>query len=153
MTRLLLLSLRSLLAAGLLLAAGCDASACEGDCECAGADCVCPATGDCLIDCTADCDLQCAGSGSCDFVCGPGCLAECTGSGSCVVDVGEASRVDCTGSGDCDVACHGDCTVSCPGSGDCVVRCDPGVDCTVERCEGPFTECPDGVVVCGGACP
>ena len=134
-------------------AAGCDGSVCEGDCECVGADCVCPASGDCLIDCTADCDLQCAGSGSCDFMCGPSCATACTGSGECVVDVGDLSTVRCTGSGDCDVSCAGDCTVSCPGSGDCLVRCLPGFDCLVEDCGSGAAECPDGVIVCGAACP
>jgi hypothetical protein len=134
------------------LVAGCDGGACEGDCACSGAECVCPSSGDCLIDCAGGCDLQCAGSGDCDFVCGAGCVADCTGSGACVLDVGAGSSVACTGSGGCDVACHGDCEVSCPGSGECIVRCDPGAECVLDRCESPVT-CPDGVVVCHGACP
>lgn len=134
------------------LLSGCDGGACDGDCVCAGAECVCPSTGDCLIDCSDTCDLQCAGSGDCDFVCGPACLADCTGSGACVMDVGAGSSVNCTGSGGCDVACHGDCTVSCPGSGQCIVRCDSGADCVLDRCDSPV-ECADGVVVCNGACP
>lgn len=101
-------------------------------CECDGADCVCPSSGDCAIFCVADCDLQCAGSGSCDFDCGPGCDVACTGSGNCVLTVGDGSTVDCTGAGDCDVACRGDCDVRCPGSGECVVHCEPGAVCTTD---------------------
>ncbi len=137
-------------------AASCgDDDECVGACECRGAECVCPSTGDCLVQCVADCDLQCAGSGACDFECGDGCAASCTGSGECEVDVGAASTVSCTGSGDCDVACHGDCTVRCPGSGDCILRCEAGADCTMEACASDVTECPDGRTrICGGtACP
>ena len=137
------------------LAPGCgDDEGCEGACECVGADCVCPSTGDCAVNCIDACDLQCAGSGNCDFECGGGCLASCTGSGECEVDVGGSSTVECTGSGDCDVACHGDCTVRCPGSGDCIVRCDPDADCNMESCSGSVTDCGDGVSICGtAACP
>jgi len=131
---------------------GCEGSACEGDCVCRGAECACPSSGDCRVDCAGDCDLACTGSGNCDFTCGAGCLATCPGSGECLVDVGVGSRVTCTGSGNCDVACAGDCVVECPGSGDCVMRCAPGAVCTFERCESPM-ECPDGVSVCGGRCP
>lgn len=84
---------------------------CAGDCECSGEQCVCPATGDCEVECVGHCDLQCAGSGDCYFGCGEDCLAECTGSGTCFVHVGERSSVRCTGSGDCEIACHGDCDV------------------------------------------
>ncbi|WP_437293043.1 hypothetical protein [Sorangium sp. So ce426] len=101
-------------------------------CECNGAECICPSSGDCAIFCTAECGLQCAGSGSCDFDCGPDCDIACTGSGNCTLTVGHGSTVDCTGSGDCDVVCKGDCDVRCPGSGDCVVHCEPGAVCTTD---------------------
>lgn len=127
---------------------------CVGACECRGAECVCPSSGDCAILCAADCDLQCAGSGNCDFECGDGCIADCTSSGLCQVDVGHASTVQCTGSGDCDIACHGDCTVRCPGSGDCIMRCEPDSTCNMEACSGEVTDCGGGISICGGtACP
>jgi len=147
------------LGAALLLAAftaSCgDEEECVGDCECRGADCICPASGDCAVNCVADCDIQCAGSGNCDFECGAGCLAECTSSGECEVDVGAGSRVECTASGNCDIACHGDCTVRCSGSGDCILRCDLGASCNMESCSGEVTECADGITqICGRTgCP
>jgi hypothetical protein len=133
----------------------CGGDECEGDCTCEGGACVCPSTGVCLVDCTADCDLQCAGSGDCDFLCGDGCLAACTGSGFCVVDVGADSQVDCPGQGGCEVICHGDCNVDCRGSGECVVHCDPEVDaaCDFDSCSGAVVECEEDVMVCNGECP
>lgn len=127
-----------------------DDGGCRGGCECRGDECVCPSTGDCAVECVADCDLQCAGSGDCYFGCGDDCLTTCTGSGNCIIDVGEGSVVECTGAGDCDIACHGDCSVHCPGSGDCIVRCHEGVVCDFVACERNAIECPDGVLVCGG---
>jgi hypothetical protein len=147
----LLVSTVTLVAA--LFAGGCHGSECEGDCECRGTECQCPSSGDCLVDCAADCDLACTGSGDCDFVCGPDCAASCPGSGMCLLDVGAASSVSCTGSGGCDVACHGDCTVDCPGSGVCVARCAEGAVCTFDRCSGEVVECPGRVQVCNGSCP
>jgi hypothetical protein len=131
----------------------CDGSECEGDCVCRGTECQCPDSGDCRVDCAADCNLACTGSGDCDFACGDGCVATCPGSGFCAVEVGVAGSVDCTGSGNCNVVCHGDCTVGCPGSGDCTVRCAEGATCNLDRCSGTITECPDRVQVCGGGCP
>ncbi len=122
-------------------------------CECDGASCVCPSSGDCGILCLTACDLQCAGSGSCDFVCSDDCDAACTGSGNCDVTVGASSHVACTGSGDCDVTCVGDCTVSCPGSGTCTIYCEPGVLCDFETCSGSAEDCGGGVQVCNGNCP
>jgi hypothetical protein len=147
------LAVLALVVAGLLFMAGCGKDTCEGACECIGNECVCPAAGDCLIDCTADCDLQCAGSGDCDFLCGPGCLASCTGSGLCVVSIGDDSTVRCTGSGGCDVDCDGDCLVTCPGSGTCIARCEPGYECDIDSCSGGVLSCPDDVLVCNGPCP
>lgn len=131
---------------------------CEGDCECAGNDCICPAAGDCTLDCTEDCDLQCAGSGACDFACDVGCNARCTGNGACVVDAGDDSTVDCPGNGSCDIACHGDCDVSCT-MGSCIVRClaeDDGAMCSLTGCPSDVVDCPDHpdhVRICGGSCP
>jgi hypothetical protein len=124
-------------------------------CECSGADCVCPSSGDCAINCIEGCNLQCAGSGSCDFFCIAGCNTECTGSGNCFVNVGDGSNVACTGSGDCDVLCEGECSVTCPGSATCTVGCAPNTTCsiTIDKCSGSVTDCPDGVKVCNGGCP
>lgn len=119
-----------------------DAACEDGHCECSGNDCICPASGNCDIECTADCNLQCAGSGDCAFACGDGCVAECTGSGNCLVDVGEGGVVRCSGPGDCDIVCHGACTVECPGSGECALACDGE--------QGPL-ECGDALAC--GACP
>lgn len=136
-------SLTMLLAFGVGLWVGChddhhpDALCEDGHCECEGNACICPDAGDCDIDCTADCDLQCAGSGDCAFACGDGCVSACTGSGNCEIEVGAGSLVRCTGSGNCDVICHGECTVECPGSGDCAVTC-------VDDVEGAYQECDRG---------
>jgi hypothetical protein len=43
--------------------------------------------------------------------------------------------------------------VACPGSGECIVRCDVGAVCNLTNCSGSTTTCPNGVEVCGGACP
>lgn len=126
---------------------------CEGVCECTGAACVCPSSGDCAINCVDMCDLQCAGSGNCDFECGPMCLAACTGSGVCFVSVGDDSTVDCPGASGCDVVCDGDCTVQCPGSGECAVQCLPGFVCNITQCSGSLQSCPDGLSICNGECP
>ena len=144
--------MKHLLIVAVLATAACggDDSA-EGDVECSGASCVCPASGDCRVECTADCDLQCAGSGDCDFTCGADCAAACTGSGACMVTVGTASTVACTGSGVCDVLCLGDCEVTCPGSSTCIVECADGVSCGLSGCAP--TSCPGGIAVCNGACP
>lgn len=129
-----------------------DDESARGDVTCEGTSCQCPGTGDCDVDCHADCDLACTGSGDCAFACGAACQASCPGSGACFIDVGDASSVVCSGSGGCDVTCHGDCSVECPGSGECIVRCDAGHMCDIERCEDAIT-CPDGVQVCNGQCP
>jgi hypothetical protein len=142
------------LAVAALLASGCgNGEGCEGACECVGSECVCPASGDCVVDCIDDCDLQCAGSGNCDFVCGDLCSASCTGSGECLVTVGDDSDVSCTGSGGCEVECHGDCTVACPGSGACTVYCAPGIACDITGCSDSVQSCPEEVLVCGTSCP
>lgn len=124
-------------------------------CECSGADCVCPSSGDCAINCVEGCNLQCAGSGSCDFFCAAGCNTECTGSGNCDIDVGDDSNVACTGSGDCDVTCAGKCKVTCPGSATCTVGCAPNTTCTItiDKCSGEVQDCAGGVKVCNGSCP
>lgn len=150
--RSLALTMAMMLAVATGLGCGGDGD-CEGACECSGAECICPSTGDCTIDCGDDCDLQCAGSGNCDFFCGADCLAACTGSGECSVSVGEDSTVRCTGSGDCDVACDGDCVVECPGSGTCIVRCEPGLSCSITNCSGNVQSCPNDIQVCNGSCP
>jgi hypothetical protein len=146
-------SMRSTLIICALFFAACGGDTAEGHVECSGASCVCPSSGDCLVDCSGSCDLQCAGSGRCDFICGPDCLVACTGSGPCIVDVGQASTVSCPGSGGCDVVCHGDCNVACPGSGECIVECEPGFECSISQCSGSTVSCPNGIEVCGGACP
>lgn len=115
----------------------------DGHCECAGNDCVCPASGDCSIDCTADCDLQCAGSGNCDFICGDLCNVECTGSGNCGQTMGPGSTGACKGNGNCSFACTGPCSVTCPGSGDCELECPA---------EAPLQTCSNDALACG-ACP
>lgn len=117
----------------------------DGHCECAGNDCICPASGDCDIECTDDCDLQCAASGNCAFSCGVDCLAECTGAGNCEIAVDDNSVVRCTGSGNCDIVCYGPCVIDCPGQGDCALTCDPDDD---EPLEGPI-ECGDHRSACG----
>jgi hypothetical protein len=132
---------------------GCDKNDSGGEFECSGADCVCPASGDCRVHCLDACNLQCAGSGACDFVCDEGCVAACTGSGLCVVSVADDSTVQCPGSGGCDVDCNGDCAIECPGSGDCIARCEPGFACSIERCSGSVQSCPNGIQVCNGPCP
>lgn len=111
----------------------------DGECECAGNDCVCPSSGDCGILCTAECDLQCAGSGNCDFECGSDCVSECTGSGNCAVLMGPGSLGRCTGSGDCDFACTGPCAVECPGSGTCSLACPDNV--APEQCSNGDLAC------------
>jgi hypothetical protein len=136
-----------------LLVAGCTGAGGSGEFECRGTECVCPSSGDCVIDCLDACDLQCAGSGACDFVCDDGCLVSCTGSGPCISSVGHASTVSCPGAGGCDVDCNGDCTLDCPGSGTCIARCEPGFACAIERCGAGTTTCPTGELVCNGACP
>jgi hypothetical protein len=138
--------LTMLLAFGTGLWVGCrddhpDAICEDGHCECEGNDCICPDSGDCDIECTADCALQCAASGNCIFACGDDCVTECTGSGNCEIDVGARSLVRCTGSGNCDVVCHGECTVECPGNGDCALSC---VDD-----DGAYNECENGDRACG----
>lgn len=143
--------IRSILVSITLVLAACGGDGAEGDVECSGAECVCPGTGDCLVDCTADCDLQCAGSGSCDFLCGADCDVACTGSGACVVTVGDGGFVACPGSGGCDVVCDGDCDVECPGSGECLVQCAPGAICSLSRCSP--VSCPNDIDVCNGPCP
>jgi hypothetical protein len=115
----------------------------DGQCECAGNDCICPANGDCGIACTADCDLQCAGSGACEFSCGDDCQVSCTGSGNCVADVGPRSHVDCPSNGNCEAFCAGPCSMTCTGSGDCTVHCFE---------DEPPIECGDATIACG-ACP
>jgi hypothetical protein len=145
--------MRIMLSSVVLALVSCGGGGTQGEVECSGADCVCPGTGDCLVDCISDCNLQCAGSGRCDFECGAGCDVACTGSGPCIVTVGDDSNVSCPGSGGCDVACNGDCNVACPGSGDCIVRCAPGAVCNISMCSGSVTSCPDGISVCGGPCP
>lgn len=132
--------LTMLLAFGMGLWVGCreepDVYCEDGHCECEGSDCICPASGDCDIECTADCDLQCAASGNCTFACGDACVTACTGSGNCTIDVGAGSLVRCTGSGNCDVVCHGECTVECPGQGDCALTCVDDVEGAYQNCDG-----------------
>jgi hypothetical protein len=127
--------MKNILIACVLAVAGCGGENIQGHVECTGASCVCPSSGDCLVDCEGTCDLQCAGSGNCDFICDADCIVACTGSGVCVVDVGDESDV------------------SCSGSGACIVRCDPGFVCNISSCSGSTTSCPNGVSVCGGPCP
>jgi hypothetical protein len=133
-------TLTMLLAFGVGLWVGCnndpDVLCGEGHCECEANACICPDSGDCDIECTADCDLQCAASGNCLFACGDDCITECTGSGNCEIDVGAGSLVRCTGSGNCDVVCHGECKVECPGSGECLVTCVDDVDGAYQECDG-----------------
>jgi hypothetical protein len=147
------LSMVSVCMVALALVAGCGGDECEGACECTGSSCACPDSGDCLVDCVGDCDLQCSGSGNCDFACGAGCVASCTGSGDCLVAVGDDSSVSCPGQGGCDVRCAGDCSVSCPGSGVCTVDCEPGSVCEISGCNSAPASCPDDIQVCGGPCP
>ena len=125
----------------------------SGEFECTGASCVCPASGDCHLECLGTCDLQCAGSGNCEFICGADCAVACTGSGMCLAEVGAQGVVACTGSGVCDVACAGDCSVSCPGANTCIVRCAPGVSCNLTDCSGATVTCANGITVCNGTCP
>lgn len=138
----------------LVFAGGCgeDDEGARGDVTCSGLECQCAGTGDCEVDCRADCDLTCTGSGDCDFSCGANCQAECPGSGACVIQIGDEGSVSCPGSGGCDVTCSGDCTVECPGSGTCITHCGEEFDCELTRCEDAVT-CPNGVQVCNGQCP
>lgn len=115
----------------------------DGQCECFGTDCICPAAGDCALDCTANCDLKCAGSGACGFTCGENCLVQCTGSGNCVSHVGPGSHIRCPSNGNCEAYCSGPCDMTCTGSGDCTLHCPDGQALT--KCEGDVTAC--------GACP
>lgn len=136
---------------------GCsDGSGCpNGVCECQGSSCVCPSSGDCLLNCAAGCNLQCAGSGDCRFSCGSTCSTSCTGSGHCNLDVGPSATVSCTGSGGCDVVCHGNCTVRCPGSGKCSAVCapeTPGCVIDMTQCSGTVNRCSSGVFLCHANC-
>lgn len=111
----------------------------DGHCECSGNECICPASGDCSIECTADCDLQCAGSGNCEFACGDSCNIECTGSGNCALIMGPGSTGTCTGSGNCDFVCTGPCAISCPGQGDCTLACPD--DAPLQACSNKGMAC------------
>jgi hypothetical protein len=112
----------------------------DGHCECSGNDCICPASGDCSIECTADCDLTCAGSGNCDFICGDSCNIECTGAGNCALTIGPGSTGECSGSGNCAFVCAGPCSISCPGQGDCTLECPA---------DAPLQECSNNGMACG----
>lgn len=48
---------RSILLFITIVLVGCGGGGAEGDVECSGAACVCPGSGDCIVDCIADCDL------------------------------------------------------------------------------------------------
>lgn len=144
------LTIVAIVAVAVLTAAGCGddddevGGYCEdGQCACAGNDCVCPASGDCGLRCQDNCDLQCAGSGSCEFTCDDDCAVRCTGSGSCVARLGARGHIDCTSNGNCEAVCTGPCSMSCTGSGNCSLECANGAD---------SIECGDDIIACG-SCP
>jgi hypothetical protein len=130
-----------------------------------------------------DCAVECSNGSSCDVECqrGEDCGVTCKGGARCEVDCyrSEDCAVECSDGATCNVQCGGGwgrtcdqiqcrsgatCNLECRDAGDCRgARCEAGAACLLEcrngwscgfgYCPGGATQCGNGVVVCGRACP
>ena len=156
---------------------GGDGCTCTGAaCACvAGADCHIDC-GDlsCSLDCTMDtkCNAmseqavtlechdtsECKGNGgpmsnilcdqmaNCDLKAGAGSTAICRDMAVCKINLGPDSTISCEDEARCDLKCDAGCVVNCAATATCAVNCGP------DEAGAPGMMCPDGRIVCGGAC-
>ncbi len=159
-----------------------EACACAGEhaerCTCASGTCqVGCERQDCSLTCRgASCDLQTASArgslhcfGDCTGALGEGGALQCEGISACTVSTGESGSAACRGDSRCDVTglqgtevrcedrsvctlrCDKGCSMTCGGSTVCTLRCTGG-DCSLNCPATSKITCPDGRIVCGGAC-
>ena len=116
----------------------CCAETCTGDCS-PTCDTGCACAFDCA-DNSDTCNIDCKEGSQCDFDCtnGNNCQLDCRGTASC--------RVDCSGANHCD-------QILCRGNAECLLDCSGANNCGFSQCVDGETTCPNGIVVCGRACP